>query len=227
MLGMINNKPQNKIHRSSKIYGDSLVGADSIILENVILGYPSGDVLKEIIARGIEIEEHKFKGVKIGEKALIRANSVIYCDVETGNKLKTGHHVLVREKSKIGHNVLIGTNVIIDGAVTIGNNVSIQSGAYLPPNTVIEDNVFIGPRVVFTNDKYPIRKEYGLKGAKVRKGASIGANAVILPDVEISEGAMVAAGSVVTKDVPPWSLAIGVPAKIIELPADLRTINKI
>ncbi len=224
---MKNNKPQNKIHHSSKIYGNSSIGADSIILENVILGYPSGAVLKEIIARGIEIEEYEFNGTTVGEKALIRGNSVIYCDVDIGNELKTGHHILVRENSKIGHNVLIGTNVIIDGAVTIGNNVSIQSGAYLPPNTVIEDNVFIGPRVVFTNDKYPIRKKYELKGAVVRKGVSIGANAVILPGVEIGEGAMVAAGSVVTKDVPSWTLAIGVPAKIIELPADLRTINKI
>ena len=78
-----------------------------------------------------------------------------------------------------------------------------------------------------TNDKYPIRKKYELMGPIIRRGASIGANATILPGVEIGEGALVAAGALVTHNVPPWKLAIGFPAKIKDLPDDLKQLNSI
>lgn len=80
---------------------------------------------------------------------------------------------------------------------------------------------------MLTNDKYPIRKKSDLKGPVLRQGASVGANATLLPGIEIGEGAMVAAGALVTKDVPPWKLAIGFPARINELPEELRTVNNI
>jgi acetyltransferase-like isoleucine patch superfamily enzyme len=134
---------------------------------------------------------------------------------------------MIRENTEIGNNVLIGTNVIIDGYVNIGNNVSIQGNVYIPTNVVIENNVFIGPCAVLANDKYPIRKKYEFKGPVLRKGASIGANATLLPDVEIGEGAMVAGGALVTKSVPSWKLAIGVPARIRDLPKDLCELNEI
>ena len=91
----------------------------------------------------------------------------------------------------------------------------------------IDNNVFLGPCSVLTNDKYPIRVPYDLKGPELNNDESIGANATILPGVELGEGAMVAAGTLVTKDVPPWKLAIGSPAKIIELPETLRSLNRI
>jgi len=105
--------------------------------------------------------------------------------------------------------------------------VSIQSNVYIPTNTVVESFVFLGPNVVLTNDKYPIREEYPLKGPIIKRGATVGANAVVLPGVEIGEGAFVAAGAVVTRDVPAWKLAVGVPAKILDLPERLKTLNRI
>jgi len=159
--------------------------------------------------------------------ALIRSGTIIYPNVTFGKKFRTGHNVLIRDNTIIGNNVLVGTNTVIEGDVQIGNNVSIQSNVYIPKNTRIGDNVFIAPCVVFTNDKYPIRKKYELRGATVRNGVSIGANATILPDVEISEGAMVAAGAVVTKDVPPWKLAVGNPAIVTDLPKGTRKLNRI
>ncbi len=123
--------------------------------------------------------------------------------------------------------MLIGTNSVIDGGTTIGDHVSIQSNVYIPTNTIIEDNVFLGPCASLANDKYPIRVKYDLKGPVLRKGASVGANATLLPGIEIGEGAMVAAGAVVTKDVPAWKLAIGSPARIKELPEALLTLNRI
>ena len=217
----------NRIHESCKIYGTSVIGKNCTILENVILGYPSNKVLNELQTGDLILERHPFVGACIGDNAVIRSNTTIYCDVTIGNGLRTGHNAMVRENTSAGDNVLIGTNTIIDGHTTIGNNVSIQGNVYIPTNTVIEDNVFLGPCSVLANDKYPIRKEYSLKGPTLRKGASVGANATILPTVEIGEGAMVGAGALVTKDVPAWKLAIGSPAKIVELPEELRKINRI
>ena len=221
------NSSKFKIHSSSKIYGTSVIGKDTVILENVIIGYPEHKVLMEILKHNIEIEDFDFPGCTIGPNSIIRIGSTIFSNVNTGKNLKTGHNVMIRENTEIGNDVLIGTNVIIDGHVNIGNNVSIQGNVYIPTNVVIEDSVFIGPCAVLANDKYPIRKKYELKGPVLRKGASIGANATLLPDVEIGEGAMVAGGALVTKNVPSWKLAIGVPARIRELPKDLCELNKI
>jgi acetyltransferase-like isoleucine patch superfamily enzyme len=198
-----------------------------VILENVALGYPSGKILNDIHASGASIEEYAFNGTTIRDNAIIRSGSTIYCDVSIGNDLRTGHNILVREMTTVGNNVLLGTNVIIDGNTIIGDNVSIQSNVYIPTNTLVEDNVFLGPCAVLTNDKYPIRVKYDLKGPILRKGASIGANSTILPGVEVGEGAMVAAGALVTKNVPAWKLAVGFPAKFIDLPDNLKNNNRI
>jgi len=163
----------------------------------------------------------------IGKNAFIRSNTVIYDDTEIGKNFKTGHGVVVREKTRIGDNVLIGTNSVIEGHCNLGNNISIQSNVYIPINSIIEDYVFIGPCSCFTNDKYPVRMDYELKGPVIRKGVSIGANSTFLSDIEIGEGAMVASGAIVTHDVPPYYLAIGSPAKIKPLPEKLKKLNRI
>jgi acetyltransferase-like isoleucine patch superfamily enzyme len=135
--------------------------------------------------------------------------------------------VLIRERCRIGHHVLVGTNVVIDNDSTIGSRVSIQSTVYIPTKTIIEDWVFIGPNAVFTNDRFPIRLKAPLAAPRIRRGATIGANATILPGVVVGEGAMVAAGAIVTNNVPPWHLAIGAPARFETLPPRLRRQNRI
>lgn len=209
------------------MYGINTIGMGSVIMENVMLGYPSGRVMSESQASGRRIEDSPFAGVTIGDNAVIRPGTTIYCDVTIGRNLRTGHNALIRESTVLGDNVLVGTNVVIDGNCRIGSHVSIQSNVYIPTNTIIEDNVFLGPCSVLSNDKYPIRVPYELKGPILRKGASVGANATLLPGVEIGEGAMVAAGALVTKDVPAWMLAIGCPAKIVPLPEQLKQLNRI
>jgi len=180
----------------------------------------------ENITIGIKYKKQS-KAPIIGKNPLIRSNSIIYNDVVIGNNFKTGHAVTIRQKTNIGNNVLIGTNSVIEGHTTIGNNVSIQSNVYIPKNSVIEDYVFIGPCACFTNDKYPIRVNFDLKGPVIRRGASIGANSTFLSDLEIGEGAMVAAGAIVTMDVPDYFLAIGTPARIKPIPKHLKKLNKI
>ncbi|WP_319507201.1 DapH/DapD/GlmU-related protein [uncultured Methanolobus sp.] len=215
------------VHKSAKLYGASRIGKGSVVLENVILGYPQHSILMEITKAGVDIEDYDQPGAVIGDNAFIRAGANIFSNVRAGNHFKTGHNAMIRENTTIGDNVLIGTNVIIDGTVTIGNNVSIQGNVYIPTHVTIEDKVFIGPCAVLANDKYPIRGEYHPEGPLIRKGASIGANATLVPGVEIGEGAMVAAGALVTKDVPAWKLAIGCPAKIVDLPSKLETLNNL
>lgn len=125
---------------------------------------------------------------------------------------------MVREKTTIGDNVSIGTNVIIEGYSEIGDYCNLQSLVYIPTNTIIGDHVFIGPNTVLTNDKYPPHGGNTLTGPVIEDYASIGANVTILPGVRIGAHSLVAAGSVVTKDVPPETLAVGNPAKIRPLP---------
>jgi UDP-2-acetamido-3-amino-2,3-dideoxy-glucuronate N-acetyltransferase len=123
---------------------------------------------------------------------------------------------VILENAVIGNNCNINCHTFIENDVSIGNDVTIKSGVYLWDGITIEDNVFIGPNVTFTNDKYPRSKVYPLKYQNifVRKGASIGAASLIMGGIEIGEYSLVAAGSLVTRNVPPFSIVMGRPAYI-------------
>jgi acetyltransferase-like isoleucine patch superfamily enzyme len=119
-------------------------------------------------------------------------------------------------KCKIGKNCKIDAFVYVEEGVVIGDNCKIRPFVFIPTGVTIEDDVFVGPNVSFTNDKYPrVKGEWTLLRTRVKKGASIGANSVILPGVTVGEGALVGAGSVVTKDVPNRAIVAGNPARIV------------
>ncbi|WP_160132750.1 acyltransferase [Halococcus salsus] len=164
---------------------------------------------------------------RLGDDATVRAGTIVYADVEVGDGFSTGHNALVREATRIGDDVLVGTDAVVDGTTTIGSHVSLQTGVYLPTNTTIGSQVFVGPRAVLTNDPHPVRREADLAGPTLEDGVSVGANATILPGVSIGEGSFVAAGAVVTRDVPPETLALGVPARHEPLPDSLSGENSI
>lgn len=184
-------------------------------------------VVDETAVLGERIENEEDGPLTIGDDATIRSGTVIYPDVEIGDRFTTGHNVLVRENTTIGDDVLVGTNSVLDGSVSIGSHVSIQSCVYLPTNTTLGDEVFVGPCAVLTNDPYPVRVDRGLEGPVLENHVSIGANATVLPGVTVGEYAFVAAGAVVTQDVPPGMLAVGVPAEHRVLPEQLRGGNAI
>lgn len=117
----------------------------------------------------------------------------------------------------IGEDCNICDHVFIENDVVVGNRVTVKCGVQLWDGIRLEDDVFIGPNATFTNDPFPRSKKYPTEFSKivVQKGASIGANATILPGITIGQNAMVGAGAVVTRDVPPNSIVMGNPARIV------------
>ena len=115
-------------------------------------------------------------------------------------------------RCKIGRNCKIDAFVYIEEDVVIGNDCKIRPFVFIPTGVTIEDDVFVGPSVTFTNDKYPkVRGEWKLLRTRVKKGASIGAGATILPGVTIGENATIGAGTVVTNDVADNTIVVGKP----------------
>lgn len=148
----------------------------------------------------------------------VHESSYIDEEVTIGEGTRIWHFCHIQSGASIGDNCSLGQNINISNNVKIGNEVKIQNNVSVYEGVTIEDRVFLGPSCVFTNDLTP-RTEYP-KGSNnyqrtlVKEGASIGANATIVCGHYIGRYAMIAAGSVVTKDIPDYSLAIGIPAKV-------------
>ena len=128
-----------------------------------------------------------------------------------GESTNIWQFVVVLPNARIGDNCNICANCFIENDVVVGNNVTIKCGVQLWDGLIIEDDVFIGPNATFCNDKYPKsrNKEFVLLKTIVKKGASIGANATILPGITIGENAIIGAGAIVTKDVPAYEIVKG------------------
>jgi acetyltransferase-like isoleucine patch superfamily enzyme len=192
-------------------YGINKLRKDIRIFEPVTIGFPSLE----------RIEQKGYTGAVIGANAMLRSGTTIYCDVVILDNFSTGHNVLIREHTSIGNNVMIGSSSIIEGHCVLGNDIRIQSMVFIPTHTKIGNGVFIAPCVVFTNDRYPPFGNPVLEGAVIEDNVTIGANATILPGVTLGKGCAVAAGAVVTKDVPEEVLAIGVPARFKSMPKEM------
>ncbi len=155
--------------------------------------------------------------VMVGErKYFVHPTAVVEDDVVIGEGTRIWHFVHVRRGARIGRGCNIGKGVYIDVGVVIGDRVKIQNFVSVYRGVTLEDDVFVGPHATFTNDLYPrsFNEDWELVPTLVKKGASIGANATIVCGVTIGEYAMVGAGAVVTKDVPPHGLVYGNPARL-------------
>lgn len=133
-----------------------------------------------------------------------------------GQNTRIWQYSIVFKEAQIGKDCNICAHTMIENDVIIGDNVTVKSGVFIWDGIILEDNVFIGPSATFTNDKKPRSKQYPEEFAKtiVKKGASIGANATILPGLVIGQSAMIGAGAVVTKNVPDFAIMVGNPAVI-------------
>ena len=136
---------------------------------------------------------------------------------QIGEGTRVWQYVVILPGAVIGRDGNICSHCFIENKVVVGDRVTVKCGVQLWDGVTLEDDVFVGPNATFTNDRVPRSRNASatLLPTLVKKGASIGANATILPGLTIGEGAMVGAGSVVTKDVPPRTLVVGNPARVV------------
>ncbi len=160
----------------------------------------------------------------IGPGACIRSGTVIYSGSTIGANLETGHNVVIREQNVIGDEFHIWNNAVVDYGCTIGSGVKVHCNVYIAQFTVIEDGVFLAPGVVVANDLHPgcPLSNTCMRGPVIKRGAQVGAGATLLPFITIGERAVIGAGSVVTKDVPPCALVYGNPARVVKDIRDVR-----
>jgi acetyltransferase-like isoleucine patch superfamily enzyme len=158
--------------------------------------------------------------LRVGSHAVIRAHSVIYAGSKIGTHLETGHGVVIREENRLGDHLSIWNNSTIDYGCVVGDRVRIHCNVYVAQFTVIEDDVFLAPGVMIANDRHPICKDC-MKGPTIKRGARVGINATVLPEIVVGEEALIGAGAVVTKDVPAGAVVVGNPARIIGRAKDL------
>jgi acetyltransferase-like isoleucine patch superfamily enzyme len=162
---------------------------------------------------------------RIGDYAIIRSGTIIYANTTIGHRFQAGHHVLIRAEVVIGDRCVVHHKCTLEGRIRIGDGVKIMAHVYIPSTTVIGSMVFIGPGTTFLNDKYPMRRAAPVEGARIEDHVTIGGGVTICPGVTIGRNVFVGAGSLVNKDVPPDTLAFGVPARHHPLPEALSRGN--
>jgi len=199
----------NVVIRSGTIIGDNVR-----IDDNTVIG-------KQPMRASMSIfkEDLNLSPTVIGNNCLIGANTVIYIGANIANNVMVADLASIRENTSIGEYTIIGRGVTVENYVKIGKRCKLESNCYITAFSDLADYVFIAPGVVTSNDNYIGRTEERFKhfkGITVKKGGRIGAGAVILPGKVIGEDALVAAGSVVTKDVPARKVVMGVPARFIK-----------
>lgn len=199
------------IEGNAAVLGRSEVGEGSIIGSNAVIGYPVRSKILALRARSFAAYDGVSDGSRIGSRCIVRSNSAIYENSTLCDNVELGHGVLIRENCEVGEGTRIGTYAVLDGNVRVGARCSIQTGVYLPPGAVLGSGVFMGPYATVTNDRYPPSPK--VSGVTVEDRAVVGSRAVLIAGVRIGEGAVVGAGSVVTKDVPPGAVVLGVPAR--------------
>src|SRR5580692_9987974 len=179
----------------------------------VVIGYP--------VARG------DAGALVLGAGARLRSGTVLYDGTTIGRRLQTGHGVVIREGCQLGDDVAIWSNTVVDYRCRIGHRVKIHCNCYVAQYTELEDDVFLAPGVTIANDLYPgdERSAQLMAGPSIGAGAQIGVNVTILPFVRIGKGALIGAGSVVTRDIPARVVAFGNPAVVRRAVADLPVID--
>jgi len=169
--------------------------------------------------------------LRIGAGATVCCGAVVFAGATIGEGAIVGDQAFVRERSAIGERTVIGRGSTVDNDVTVGARVKVQTSVYLTAFSVVEDDVFVGPCATTTNDdtmgrRWPSPPGPPMRGATLRRACRVGGGAVLTPGVEVGEEAFVAAGAVVTRDVPPRAVVMGVPARVVREISDEDLIER-
>jgi acetyltransferase-like isoleucine patch superfamily enzyme len=203
--------PYTLILSGARIQDDCTIGSHCILAHPTKLQVQKSDFSSSSPEVADLIVEKPI--TKISQGSVIRSGSTIYKHVIAGERLRTGHNALIREHSTLGKHCVIGTNAILDGYIEVGDGSMVQSNSYVAQSVRIGRGVFIAPGCVFMDNKKMVMGR-GLKGALIEDYVRIGGATKILPGVTIGKHALIGAGSVISKDVPPKAVALGAPAQV-------------
>lgn len=205
--------PRCVVGHNAVIHAGTVLGEGVVVGDNAVVGRQPRPSPTSTVKIG-----EPLPGLVVGDSSTIGAGAIVYAGTTVGRRTMIADHAFVRERCAIGDHVIVGHGVTVENETTIGDYTKIQTGAYITAYMTVEDHVFIAPGVYTTNDNFmgrtPERFKFR-KGATIRSGARVGANTTLLPGVEIGREAFVAAGAVVTRDVPPATLVMGVPARAV------------
>jgi hypothetical protein len=226
--------PSAEIGRGSRVHPTAVVEAGVVVGRDCVIGPYA--VLREgsRLGDGVRVDEGAVVGkmplrgaisilksedlppAEVGDGCLIGAGAAIYRGAILGPRVLVADQATVRERTRIGEGSIVGRGVVVENACTVGRFCKLETEAYITAFSVLEDRVFVAPGVLTSNDNFLGRTKERFKhfkGVTVRRGGRIGVGAVILPGITIGEDGVVAAGSVVTRDVPARMIVLGAPAR--------------
>jgi acetyltransferase-like isoleucine patch superfamily enzyme len=207
-----------EVHPSAIVYPGTILGEGVKVLEGAVVGK------QPTLSPRSTAKREPLPPTELGAGTIVSTGAIVFAGTKVGARVILGDQSCVRERVTIGDDVVLGRGSLIENDTTVGALTKIQAGAYITAYSTLEEQVFIAPCVVTTNDNFMGRTERRhdlIKGPTIRRGARIGGGAVLCPAVEVGEDAFVGAGAVVTKDVPPRSLVVGNPARVLrEVPAE-------
>jgi UDP-2-acetamido-3-amino-2,3-dideoxy-glucuronate N-acetyltransferase len=194
------------------LHADTVIGSNVRIDDHATLGKTPMRAANSAVTK-----EQALPPLTVGDSCIVGTGVVLYRGAAIDAKVLLADQCTVRENVTIGRGTIVGRGVTVENVCTIGRYCKLESECYITAYSELEDRVFVAPGVVTSNDNFvgrtPERFKH-FKGVRVKKGGRIGAGAVVLPGVTIGEDGLVAAGSVVTRDVPPRTIVMGSPAKV-------------
>jgi acetyltransferase-like isoleucine patch superfamily enzyme len=194
------------------VYPGTVVGEGCAILDYAVVGK------QPTLSPRSTTKREELPPLELGAGTVVSTGAIVFAGTRVGERVIVGDQACVRERCELGADVIVGRASLVENDTTIGARTKIQAMAYITAYSTVEDDVFIAPCVQTANDNFMGRTErrHALRrGPTVRRGARIGAGAVLCPGVEIGEEAFVGAGAVVVKDVPPRVVVVGNPARIL------------
>ena len=201
-----------EVHPTAVVHEGTVLGEDVRVLEYAVVGK------QPVLSARSTAKREPLPPAVLADGAVVSTGAIVFAGTTIGARTIVGDQACVRERCTIGDDVVVGRGSLVENDTTVGARTKIQAEAYVTAYSTLEEDVFIAPCVVTTNDNFMGRTEARhelVKGPTIRRGARVGGGAVICPGVEIGEEAFIGAGAVVTKDVPPRMVAVGVPARPI------------
>src|SRR5947209_15530972 len=206
------------MHPTAIVYPGTVVGEGVKVLEYAVVGKQPSVSPRSTANRAA------LQPAGLGPGTIVSTGAVVFAGTRVGARVIVGDQACVRERCRIGDDVVIGRGSLVENDTSIGALTKIQAHAYITAYSVLEEEVFIAPCVATTNDNFmgrTKRRHELVKGPTVRRGARVGGAAVLCPGIEVGEEAFVGAGAVVTRDVPPRTVVVGNPARVLrEVPED-------